>query len=69
VQSKLNTFLNNDYSNDKESINKCVSEFQNIILEASKKSLKRKKENIDIKSIMLQTKNGSMKNVGLKDIN
>jgi predicted nuclease with TOPRIM domain len=56
VQSKLNTFLNNDYSNDKESINKCVSEFQNIILEASKKSLKRKKENIDIKSIMLQTK-------------
>ena len=38
IQSKLNTFLNNDYSNDKESIN----EFQNIILEASKKSLKIK---------------------------
>jgi hypothetical protein len=39
----LNTVLDNDYSNDKESINKCVSEFQNIILEASKKSLKIEK--------------------------
>ena len=43
--------------------------FKILYLKHPKKSLKIKKENIDIKSIMLQTKNGSIKNVGLKDIN
>ncbi len=43
IQEKLHKFLKTDYSNDKENMNKCVNDFQNIIFEASKKSLKIKK--------------------------
>ena len=45
LQEKLSTFLENDFSSDREGIiNKCVNEFQNIINLASKKSLKIKKK-------------------------
>ena len=44
LQEKLSTFLDNDFSSDRESINKCVNEFQSIIDLASKKSLKIKKK-------------------------
>jgi ABC-type ATPase with predicted acetyltransferase domain len=43
LQEKLSTFLDKDFSSDRESINKCVNEFQSIIDLASKKSLKIKK--------------------------
>ena len=44
LQRQLNTFLDNNFSSDKESTNKCVNEFQNIINIASKISLKIKKQ-------------------------
>ena len=43
IQNKLNNFLNNDFSDEKDGMNQCINEFQNIILEASKKSLKIRK--------------------------
>jgi hypothetical protein len=44
LQRQLNTFLDNNFSSGKQSINKCVNEFQNIINIASKKSLKIKEK-------------------------
>ena len=44
IKIKLEQFLNNDYPENKEGINQCVNEFQNIILEASKRSMKIKRK-------------------------
>ena len=44
VKQKLNTFLNRDYSNNKNDIQTCVNEFQDILLHATKKCLKMKKK-------------------------
>jgi uncharacterized sporulation protein YeaH/YhbH (DUF444 family) len=62
----LSTFLDKDFSSDRESINKCVNEFQSIIDLASKNLLKLKRRNLD-ERLMLQTKNGLPKSVDLKD--
>ena len=43
TQRKLDRFLENDYSNTKENMNQCVNDFQDIIFEACKKSIKIKK--------------------------
>ena len=43
IQQKINNFINSDFTNDTHGINDCVSQFQNILLETSKKSLKIKK--------------------------
>ncbi|CAB4039224.1 Hypothetical predicted protein, partial [Paramuricea clavata] len=43
MQKKLNEFMNSDFTNDLNGANQCVTEFQNILLETSKKSLKIKK--------------------------
>ena len=44
TQNKLKTFLENNYERTKESINQCASDFQDIISQACKKSLKLKKK-------------------------
>ncbi|CAB4001341.1 Hypothetical predicted protein [Paramuricea clavata] len=43
MQNKLNEFMNSEFTNDLSGANQCVTEFQNILLETSKKSLKIKK--------------------------
>ena len=40
IKEKLEKFLNNDFPDSKDGINQCVTEFQTIILEASRTSLK-----------------------------
>ena len=37
MQRKLNEFMNSDFTNDLNGTNQCVTEFQNILLETSKK--------------------------------
>ncbi len=39
TQQKLTKFLNTDFPDNKEGTNQCLSEFQNIIFQVSKKSL------------------------------
>jgi hypothetical protein len=41
-QDNLNTFLDSDFTADPEGIDKCVSEFENMIINASKRSCKIK---------------------------
>jgi hypothetical protein len=43
MQKKLNEFMNSDFTTDLNGTNQCVTEFHNILLETSKKSLKIKK--------------------------
>jgi hypothetical protein len=43
IQQKINNFINSDFTNDTHGINDSVSQFQNILHETSKKSLKIKK--------------------------
>ena len=44
LQEKINAFLDKNFTPDRENINDCVNEFQNIINLASKRSLKIKKK-------------------------
>jgi hypothetical protein len=46
IQQKLYEFTNSDFTNDLNGVNKCVSEFQNILIDTSKKSLKIKKSKL-----------------------
>ena len=46
IQTKLNQFISSEFTNDINGVNKCVSEFQDIIIETSKKSLKIRKKKI-----------------------
>jgi hypothetical protein len=64
LQEKLSTFLENDFSSDREGINKCINEFQNIINLPSKKSLKIKKKKYRRK---INNVIGLIKIVDLKD--
>ena len=43
VQIKIDAFINSDFNNDLNGITNCVTKFQDILLETSKKSLKIKK--------------------------
>ena len=44
IQHKLTDFINTDFPNGKKDTNQCLNEFQNIISQVSKKSLKIKKK-------------------------
>ena len=44
IKTKLEQFLDNDFPDNKDGTNQCVNQFQNIILEASKKSLRINKK-------------------------
>jgi hypothetical protein len=46
IQEKLNQLINSNFSNDINGVNSCANEFQNIIIEASKKSLKIRKKKV-----------------------
>ena len=46
IQAKLNQLINSNFSNDINGVNSCVNEFQNIIIEASKRSLKIRKKKV-----------------------
>jgi hypothetical protein len=43
IRQKRSNFINSYFNNDTHGISDCVSQFQNIVLETSKKSLKIKK--------------------------
>jgi hypothetical protein len=44
IQTKLDKFINSDFTSDLDGTKKCITEFENIPLETSKKSLKRKRK-------------------------
>ncbi len=65
TQQKLTKFFNTDFPDNKEGTNQCLSEFQNIISQVSKKSLTIKTNKHDNAYVRtLQTKNGLTKNTG-----
>jgi hypothetical protein len=68
AKQKLNEFLSNSFSGSKNDVEKCVDEFQNILLHTSKKSLKIKKKKYRHISENVETKNGLIKIVEFNDI-
>ncbi len=44
IQRKLDNFLQSTFSKDEKGVNDCVTEFQNILNDAAKKSLKIRKK-------------------------
>ena len=44
IQRKLDSFLQSTFTNDEKGVNDCVTEFQNILTDAAKKSLKIRKK-------------------------
>ena len=44
IQKKLNNFTQSTFSNDQDGINECMMQFQDILIDASKKSLKLKRK-------------------------
>ena len=46
IQRKMNEFVDSNFTNDLNGINKCLCEFQKILLETSKKCLKIKKSKL-----------------------
>ncbi len=44
IQRKLDDFLQSTFSNEEKGVNDCVTEFQNILNDAAKKSLKIRKK-------------------------
>ena len=67
LQEKINAFLDKNFTPDRENINDCVNEFQNIINLASKRSLKIKKKKFRRKISNVANKKWFDKIVDLKD--
>ena len=47
IQEKLNNFTQSTFSNDQDGINECMMQFQDIFIDASKKSLNSNGRNLE----------------------
>ena len=62
-QRKLEQSVNSNFPTSKEGVNKFSNQFQDIILDAAKKSLENKKTKFRYKITNVCNKNGSIKSV------
>ena len=64
IQAKLNhgQLINSNFSDDINGVNNCVNEFQSIIIEAFKKSLKKRKKKVKRKLSNVTNKKWLTKN-------
>ena len=71
IQRKLDNFIQSTFIDDEKGVNDCATEFQNVLTDAAKKSLKirKKKTRRKISNPMNKKKNGLTRNVDLRDMN